>query len=120
MKKKKERETLLAEELEQAKNDFYSGNMHNDSSQDSQEIEESDENEEELEIKNRIEEKENIEESDNFQKELTNEEIGDFNEEEWLNSWAEMNPEVEIPEEKFSDKDEDLEPGFDLEAFEVR
>lgn len=40
------------------------------------------------------------------------EEGEEFNEEEWLETWEEENPEIEIPEEVQDENDNDLEPDY--------
>jgi hypothetical protein len=108
----------MREELEQAKNDFYSGNGEMDSQEDSQDIRPSImENNEQLgENENRPSDPNIV----NYQREGSSEEVpDDFNEEVWLKKWAEENPEIMIPKEKEPQEDLDLDPEFDLENFQV-
>jgi hypothetical protein len=108
----------MREELEQAKNDFYSGNGETESQEESQEIRPSIlENNEPTENK---ESRELNQEENNYSKEDSSEEIpDDFNEELWLKNWAEENPEIIIPKEKEPQKDLDIDPEFDLENFQI-
>ena len=102
-------------QLEQAKNDFYSGNMEIDSRDESQEMRPSI-----MENEDDIQDKVKTPGDQNFSEQDSSEEISDdFNEEEWLKKWAEENPEVLIPKEKMPDTDLDIDPEFDLESFVV-
>jgi hypothetical protein len=116
--KKEKREKRMREELEEAKNDFYSGNMDLDSQEDSQEVRPSlMENTDQLESKEKSKgNKKNSHQSDG---ESVDEESEDFNEDEWLKHWTNDNPEILIPQEKQPEHDLDLDPEFDLENFFV-
>ena len=108
----------MREELEQAKNDFYSGNGEIDSQEDSQEIRPS--------LMENAGNGEQVESGlvdsngPNFTKDHSSQEVSeDFNEEEWLKKWSEENPDILIPKEKAPDSDLDLDPEFDLDSFHI-
>lgn len=108
----------MKEELEQAKNDFYSGNNETDSQDMSREMHPSllAENDQ-----SRPKASESIGQDleTDTQEGSSKDMAEDFDEELWLQKWVEENPEVMIPTEKTPDQDLDLDPEFDLDSFHV-
>lgn len=108
----------MKEELEQAKNDFYSGNNDTDSQDVSRDMHPSllGENDQ-----SRPKGSESIgRESQSYPREDSSKDVmEDFDEELWLQKWVEENPEVLIPKEKLPAEDLDLDPEFDLDSFHI-
>ena len=103
----------MKEELEEAKNEFYSGNLDAESQDNSQDIRpsladppETSQGQETGSKANQSSDEHSVSEGEE-----------DFNEEDWVKKWTLDNPEIRIPKEKQPDEDLDLDPEFDLESF---